>query len=213
MKRLLVFMPMILEAVVLTAADVDDGWLNLKRSTHDRSYAFLFRDSHCVRGRLIRVSEDAAVLRIEPGGERVIKRSQVLGVADYNHYFPDHFALVFSGRSSWSDVQDVNPNWSEYLSVIAKHGPQQRWSNPTVSDNSISGEGRAIAKADVRLVYYYRFKPLTEAEEFMELERVDLFAPRLWFHGAMLGKIAVLLYNSEVPEDNSPTFDKNACKP
>jgi len=212
-KRFLIFMPIILGLAVLGAAELDDGWLNMKRVTRDRPYAVLLRNSHCIRGGLLRVSEDALVLQIQPGRELVIERSQVLAVADYSHYSPNDYALVFSGRSSWSDVKDVGLRGSEYLSVITKHSQQQRWSNPTVSDDSITGEGRAISKTDVRFVYYYRFKPLTLEEEYLDLERADLFAPRLWFHGALLGKIAVLLYDSTVQEDNSPTFGKTACGP
>src|SRR5262249_44807746 len=98
------------------------------------------------------------------------------------------------------------------LSVVTKQGQHQQWKKPTVSDDAISGEDRAISKTDIRFVYYFRFKPLTESEEYLEEERFGVFAPRLWFNGAMLGKIAVLLYDSEAQQHNAPPFSKKACE-
>jgi hypothetical protein len=50
-----------------------------------------------------------------------------------------------------------------------------------------------------------RFEPLTRWEEHVHRETVNVLAPRLWFNYPMLGTISVLLYNSELAEDNSPT--------
>jgi hypothetical protein len=194
----------------LAAAEADDSWLNLKRVTHDRAYTVVFRDFHCLEGHLLSVSEDSALLRIEPAQELVIQRSQILRVAD--HLNDAAHAAVFSGRSSWNDVNTADPKGSEYLSVLTKQNQQQRWKKPIVSDDSISGNGKVIPKNEVRLVYYFRHTPLSDSEEYLVQEQGTVFAPRLWFNGNLMRKIGVLLYDSEAQEDDSP-IGKKECRP
>lgn len=96
------------------------------------------------------------------------------------------------------------PRSPEYLQIVAKRGEEWKWKQPTILDDSVASDGKTIAKADIRYVFLVRFKPLTKSEEYLHQESADLLAPRLWFDGLMLGRITVLLYNSALPEDNSP---------
>jgi len=101
-------------------------------------------------------------------------------------------------------VKEAGPRSTEFLRIVTKRGEEWRWEQPTISDDSVLFEDKNIAKANIRYVSYVRFKPLTRREEYVHHENVDLLAPRLWFNYLMLGKIGVLLYNSDLAEDNSP---------
>jgi hypothetical protein len=90
------------------------------------------------------------------------------------------------------------------LDIVTKSGEEWKWKQPTIAEDSLIFEGKTVAKANVRYISYVRFKPLTKSEEYFHHKNVDLFAPRLWFNALMLGRISVLLYNSELAEDNSP---------
>jgi hypothetical protein len=150
--------------------------------------------------------EDSISLQIDAVRQQVINRVHILRIADYRNA-PSH-DTVFSGRSSWADVIAAEPKASEYVLVITKRGEAFRWRRPMVSADSIAGDGKVVPKSDVRFVSYVRFTPLTSSEEYALHEGIVLFAPRLWFNGAMLRKISVLLYDAEAKEDNSPV----ACK-
>jgi hypothetical protein len=184
-------------------AAAEDGWSNLSRVTRSRTYAVIFRDGRCAKGLLVSANDQTITIEADSGKDHlVIKRADVLRVSD------SPFALtndtIFSARSSWIDVRETHPKATEYLRIVTKVGEEWKWKQPTSSDNSVNFEGRRIPKADIRYVYYVRFTPLTQREEYLDHEAGVWLAPRLWFNGLMLGKISVLLYNSDLAEDNSP---------
>lgn len=194
--------PIVMITARILGAEADDGWRNLKQVTHDRDYTVIFRDGHCAHGSLLSVSERAAVLGSSPGKDLSIERRNIVRVSDTS-LAPAHDA-IFSGRSSWIDVKEAGPRSTESLRVVTKRGKESYWRQPAISDDSVAFEGKIIGKSEVRYVFYIRVKPLTKREEHVHHENADLLEPRLWFHSLMLGKISVLLYNSEIPEDNSP---------
>jgi hypothetical protein len=153
-------------------------------------------------GFLVSANDQAVVIR-DSGNDVIIKRADVLRVSDDDSHAGPH-DTVFSGRSSWSDVKAADPKGPEYLHILMKGGEELKWAKPTVSDDSVSFEGRTIAKAEVRYVSYVRLKPITRYEEHVAHENVNWLAPRLWFNYLMLGKISVLIYSAELAEDNSP---------
>lgn len=185
----------------IPGADVADGWHNLQEVTRDREYTMILRDGGCARGLFVLVDDQGVVLRASAGRNFSIKRADVLRVSDLSAAPADR--AIFSGRSSWADVKTAIPRGTEYFSVVTNRGAKLKWKQPTFSDDSATSSGNTVAKADIRYVSFVRYKPLTKNEEFYETEGGGLFAPRLWFNGLMLGKISVLLYNSEIPEDNS----------
>jgi hypothetical protein len=202
-KRSLILVPVLWSVTALRAAEPDDGWSNLKRVTRDRGYTVLLRDYHCVQGQLKQFSSDALVIQLGSSGQEVvIQRSQVLRVADGGFSKPRD--LVFSGRSSWSDVRTLKLTGSEYLSVRTKGGKDFRIGKPEVLEESMTGGGRSIEKAEVRSAYYVRFTPLTDTEVYLAQEMAEFAAPRLWFNGVFLEKIPVRLYDSSIQEDNTP---------
>jgi hypothetical protein len=132
----------------------------------------------------------------------LIKRSQIARVTD-NPTEPGR-AAVFSARSSWLDVKAAEPKASEYLHIVTKSGEEWKWRRPAVSDNSIASERITVDKPDVRYVSYVRLKPLTVEEEFFHQEDLRWLASIPWLNDLVSGKISVLLYNADAPEDNSP---------
>ncbi|HEY6342159.1 MAG TPA: hypothetical protein VIY49_11755 [Bryobacteraceae bacterium] len=187
-------------AVLLSASS--DGWSNLKRVTRDRPYAVILRDGHCQYGTLSSVGDHAMVLATYSGIGILIKRAQTTRVTD-DPTAPERGA-VFSGRSSWLDVKMAVPKGMEYLHVVTKRGDEWKWKQPAVTDDSISFEKITVGKAVVRYVFHVRAKPLTSDEEFFHQEDLKWLAAIPWLGKRVPRKISVLLYNSDLPEDNSP---------
>jgi hypothetical protein len=189
-----------LAALSVTAGS--DGWSNLKHVTHDRPYAVVLRDGQCQYGTLSSVGDQALVLGAYSGLGILIKRSQVMRVTD-NPTEPS-LGAIFSGRSSWRDVKATTPKTTEYFHIVTKGGEEWKWKQPAVSADSITFGRVTIAKPDVRYIFYVRFKPLTVDEEFLHQDDLKWLVSIPWVSDLAARKISVLLYNSDLPEDNSP---------
>jgi hypothetical protein len=183
---------LVLIALGLIAAD----WDNLKEITKDRVYDVALRDGRCLSGRI--VSSDGQQLVLD---SVTIKHAEIARISDIP--YPSAQFPVYSGRSSWVDVKAVRPQRTEYLQIVTNQGELLKWKNPNVSDDSIEFEATILPKADVKTISLLRFKPMTKTEQWYDTESATILAPRLWFHGLMLGKISVTLYNSAMIEDNS----------
>jgi len=186
----------------ISAAAPGDGWRNLKHVIRDRPYAVILRNKQCEYGALSSVGQQALVLATYSGRGVLIKRSDIARVTD-NPAEPTRGA-VFSGRSSWIDVKAAAPEAAEYLHIVTKDGEEWKWKQPTVSDDSITSQRITVDKADVRYVSYIRFKPLTVEEEFFHQEDLKWLAAIPLLRDLAPGRISVLLYNSDLPENNSP---------
>ena len=74
------------------------------------------------------------------------------------------------------------------------------------------GKEISIPKTEVSRIDYIRDKPLSDKEEFYweELAMLRIFDPALYPRVFHLGdKMPVRLYESDVPEDNSPVHCSN----
>ena len=89
----------------------------------------------------------------------------------------------------------------ERLEVVTRSGARLTGKTATVSDVEITLAGHRIPKADVSQVYYLRVKPLSDNWEHAFRESLTLYPLSLLFQ---IHKIAVLLYDSSLPEDNTP---------
>jgi hypothetical protein len=95
----------------------------------------------------------------------------------------------------------------EHLLVVTADGREHVAKNPAISGVrlTISSEDKVdIPKSEIRQVFYVRLKPLTATAEYLGRENALLLAPNLWFGGAFVGTIPVLLYDSSRREDNTP---------
>jgi hypothetical protein len=127
----------------------------------------------------------------------------VVRVSDGEHVYD----VVYSGRSSWSDVAAIPPNARSYLRVIRKDGSQHEGAAAQVGDSEITldkkGKPEKIQKGDVARVYFVRLKPLSDSARYSDEEHFPL-NPELWPYYWNVGvHMPVLLYDSSAPEDNS----------
>ncbi len=200
----------ILSTQQLSAMESDDGWENLKRITRDRSYTIISRDSKCLVGMLAAV-DSKSIWIVGESKSAEIPRTAVLRITDVSSELARD--VIYSGRSSWIDVEGAIPQGSEYLHVQMKTGEQWTWKQPKVTSESIVFGNKSVVKRDVRRVWYVRYKPTTATEDYVRHENATLLAPRLWFDGLILGKIRVPLYDSEREADESPIACHLAATP
>ncbi len=179
-----------------------DGWSNLKHVTRDRLYVVVLRGGDCQYGSLSSVGEQALVLGTSPGIGRVIQRSQIERVSD-NLTAPSQ-ALVFSARSSWLDVKSAAPKRAEYLEVVTKTGKRWKARQPEVSEDAIRSEGIRVRKADIRYGFYVRFKPRNVDQEYLHQNDFRWMASIPVAGDLAPVRMSVLLYNSDLREDNAP---------
>ena len=188
-------------AATLLAAPYD-GWSNLRHVTRDRLYAVVLRDGHCQYGILSSVGERGLVLATDSQLGILLRRSQVLRVS--NNLAAPGRDVIFSARSSWLDVQTTALKGNEYLRIVTKRGGEWKWKQPVISGDSIASEGVAVGKREIRYVFYVRSKPLGVDEEYYHQEDFKWLASIPLLANLVPPKINVLLYNSGLPEDNSP---------
>lgn len=183
------------------AGFADDAWNNLKQVTHRRSYVFALRDGTCPTGKIVAVTVDS--VKIDQPDPATLKRVAVVRVSDGAHAYN----AVYSSRSSWSDVAAIPSSEKTFLRVVTKAGKQYEGSADPVGESGMTlvkgGKTVNILKNDVAQVYYVRLKPLSDSARYSDEESFPL-NPELWPYYWNIGvHMAVLLYDSSVPEDNS----------
>ena len=185
-------------AVVASAAS---DWDVLKVVTHRTTYGFVLRDGTCTTGRIGSVTADS--IKISEPKPLTLKRSDVLRVSDGQHAYD----VVYTARSSWSDVAAVPPKETEYLRVLTTDGKRYEGEAAHVTDAGIAlnkrGKMFMIEKSDIARVYYVRLKPLSDSARYSDEEHFPL-NPELWPYFMNIGvHMDVLLYDASLPEDNS----------
>jgi hypothetical protein len=120
----------------------------------------------------------------------------------------NEFDILYSGRSSWRDVQSVPKDlrWrGESLGITLKSGESVQGVPVDSTDSQLSVKqskiGRDIAKADIALVDYIRIKPIPENRS-IEFP-TEIFDPRIWPFIFRVGALMrVPLFNAALPEDD-----------
>ena len=206
-----------------TQPEQEDGWENLRHVTHSRTYTVMDRGGHCVLGEIAAVTDQSLTLKRWDGmtGKRptystsVIPRPEVLRLTDG----PDvAIGMVFSGRSSWADVRNLRGIRSdEAVLVQTKNGKQQEGKITQISDGELKfergGKTNEIAKGDISKVYYIREKPIDAYTQYVaqEMGVVSIADPAAWPYLLRIPpKVDVLVYDSSMPEDDTPIGCKNA---
>jgi hypothetical protein len=99
------------------------------------------------------------------------------------------------------------------VKVVKKDGQTYEGRLFQISDTQLeldrTGGKLEIAKRDVARVYHLRPKPLTDTEKYSAQEdfRID---PRLWpYYLHLVPRLPVRLYDSSLPEDNTPVRCEN----
>jgi hypothetical protein len=118
--------------------------------------------------------------------------------------------VVYSGRSSWVDVQALQRIGSdEAVLLITKGSARLKGKISKVSVDDIElrhgSKNARIAKKDVSQVYYIREKPMGAETEHAAQELV-IFDPFLWPYVLHIPpKVSVRVYDAAMPEDNAPS--------
>jgi hypothetical protein len=192
----------------------DPGWMNLGHLNRGNTYFVILRNGNCLQGTIQSVKPDSLSIaepnpNSKPNASTVaaphlvtVARLDTLQVKDGFQQFD----ILYSGRSSWLDVQYAPSHSREYLSLTLKSGKSAR-GEPTGSTDSQFSIKRSntvseIAKADIALVDYIRIKP-APSNRVMEFP-AELFDVRIWPYIFNIGvQMRVPLFNSTLLEDDS----------
>ncbi len=153
----------------------DESWKNLSYTNKESRYSVALRDGRCVSG-LINLYDDRSItlesIRLD--------RKNVLRVGDGSQ-LTDHDP-IYSGRSSWSDLQASEPNKYEYIATRSETRGDPEV--PQVQRDRRGSNVRWLAsyktRSGSRLLF--RLAPASEWEQYAARESVPLLAPRTWFN-------------------------------
>lgn len=183
------------------------SWNNLLKVTRGVDYSVVTRTGECTVGRLGAVKADYLTLKLPKGKRVTVRKQDILRVAIGSDY------IVYSGRSSWSDVRAYNSYPTEAVKITAKAtgqlyiGKIVALSSTGVTLREAHGTAK-LAKNRIATVSIISYTPLSPGNEYWAeecfLPPVCLLDVGLW--PRVLGyhlRIAVLLYDSLRPEDDS----------
>jgi hypothetical protein len=125
--------------------------------------------------------------------------------------------MMYSGRSSWSDVLEFmpllrrNPALDIHISVVTISGKSWKGALKEATDAAISvrdsfGKETQVPKSAVSRVDYIQSKPLSDNQEFdwEELAMLRIFDPALYprlFHAG--DTVRIRLYDRALTQDDS----------
>lgn len=175
---------------------------SLNNVTRSASFYFVQHDGSCQRGSIIKADSNEITIRTSEQTQAAIMRESLLQVRQGD-------GLIYSARSSWSDVAKAHVYPREALMVTTLTGVHVKGKPIAVKSDSITlKHGFAtttIPKAKISVVDYFRVKPETDNFDFVleEAPWAIIFYPEFYSRTAGLeGRIPVRLYDASKPEDN-----------
>lgn len=195
--------------IVSTGAFAQTGSSALADVTHAATLTFIQRDGTCVRGTISKF--DATSITVEPFKRPpvMLQRESLVQVSQGN-------ALLFSGRSSWTDVAHTSLYPREALVLTMKNGHRVTGTPVKVASDSITLKHAfsttTFSKSDVALVDYLRLKPATDGFNFAleEAPWALIFYPEFYYRVVSLeGRLPVRLYDASRPQDETVSGIKN----
>ena len=180
----------------MAASASDKSWKNLGHTIKESRYTVAMRDGRCITGHV--ESFDTKSVTID---SFKLDRKDILRVGD-GESVADHDP-IYSGRSSWSDLQRSEPNKYEHIQLEMKKGTVRscRSFGGTQEGEAVC-DGSRIGRLDVARGYYVRLAPSSEWEHYVTREGVSILAPRTWFNQTFFPRIKVLLYDETAPQEN-----------
>ena len=173
------------------------------------------RDSDCIHGKIVSANAQSLTLEEQNGQSLVMERQNVVRLGGLG----SAMSAIYSGRSSWEDVKSLRhrpANGAARVKVVTQDGKRYDGKLAETTDSTISvlanGQVTEVPKVKVSQVFCIRFKPMTARTAYAgeELFVFKIFDPALWpYFLGTAPKIAVLLYDSSVPEENSALVCKN----
>ena len=192
---------------IMWSSSNDDQWNNVKQVTRRTNYIFVTRDHDCLGGKVKHIDESVITIMRRNAPEITIQRTDLLRITS-GEWAP---GVIFSGRSSWSDVVNIaGKHFYATIAVLTKSGQEHKGKLLSVSDKAMalesSGKNVTIAKNEVSTVSYIRPKPLSESAAYAddELAWMKIFDPQLWPRLLHLQSLlSIRLYDASLPEGNS----------
>jgi len=124
----------------------DPAWMNLGHIDRGNTYSVILRNGACLRGTIRSVSADMLSLAVPNLTSKnradvftaprlvTVARLDALQVKDGLHQFD----ILYSGRSSWRDVEAAPSHSREYLSIRLKSGESVRGEPVGSTDSQLS---------------------------------------------------------------------------
>jgi len=175
-------------------SESDKSWKNLGHTIKQSSYTVAMRDGRCITGHIESFDDKYVIVK-----SLKLDRKDIVRVGDGTSV-SDHDP-IYSGRSSWSDLQQSEPNKYELVQLELKNHITLKCREFSAEEEARC-DGSRIGKSEVARGYYIRPAPATEWEHHAARENVTLLAPRTWFDYALFPRIKVLLYDEALPQDN-----------
>jgi hypothetical protein len=179
----------------------DKSWKNLGHTIKQSSYTVAMRDGRCITGHIESLDDQYVTVN-----SLKLDRKGIVRVGDGTS-LSDHDP-IYSGRSSWSDLLQSEPNKYEFVELEMKDRSTRKCRKFSAAEDEAACDGSRISKSEVTRGYYVRLAPATEWEHHAARENVTILAPRTWFDYALFPKIKVLLYDEALPQENV----KVSCK-
>jgi hypothetical protein len=177
------------------ASASDESWKNLGHTIKESSYTVAMRDGRCVSGRVELFDDKHLTV-----GAFNLDRRDVVRVGDGTS-IADHDS-IFSGRSSWLDLQRSEPNKYERIQLELKNRAMRKCHDFSATEEEATCDGSRIGKSEVARGYYVRLAPASEWEHYVVRESVPFLAPRTWFDYALFPRIKVLLYDATLVQES-----------
>jgi hypothetical protein len=95
----------------------DASWNNLSRVSHNSSLTFIKNDGACENGSVLKVDTSSVTVKLSEQNSVTIQKVDLLQVGEGGPH-----NLVYSSRSSWSDVMAAQPSHAETLLITMKDG-------------------------------------------------------------------------------------------
>jgi small nuclear ribonucleoprotein (snRNP)-like protein len=175
----------------------DESWKNLGHTIKKSTYTVALRDGRCVTGHVESVDDKYVTV-----GSLKLERKDVVRVGESTGRLEDHNP-IYSGRSTWSDLQGSAPNKYERIQLELKNGTTSKCRNFSATEDTATCDGARIGKSEVARGYYIRLAPASEWEHYTLEEDASILAPRTWFDLAFFPRIKVLLYDYAVSQENA----------
>jgi hypothetical protein len=191
---------------MFSSSGTDEGWDAVTHLNRNSSFTFVDRNHTCTSGKIKGANDRKVTVSRQNGSDIDITRTDLLRITS-GGLAP---GVVFSGRSSWSDVvRVVGRRFHPNIAVVTKSGEEHKGKLLTASETGLTighaGKKADINKSEVSIVSYVRPKPLSDSTEYLddELAWMKVFDPQLWPRMLHLQSMSIRLYDSSLPQDDS----------
>jgi hypothetical protein len=176
----------------------------VERAAPSTSLTFMKRDGSCVSGPILKIEPKIVTVKQAQSAPAAVERRDLLQASQGD-------ALVFSARSSWSDVEAVHLGPRESFEVKLRNSKLVDERPLRVTDDGLVYKRflwlkKRYAKAQVMTVNYLRVKPDSDVFDYFTQEAPALlfFYPESYDRlRGLEGRIPVRLYDAAMREDDA----------